>query len=298
MPDPETWLLPSRAYLLSMREQALPARRAAIEDSVASFGAGADEELTIQVRLLQLLGDAVQPVEDVAVLADAIMDPLEGLPFYVSATIFDPSATTEFFEQVPTRDDDYFLRLAGLRFAGMDIYRLFEFQPPLEPEDHAAIAAAYAATAKLLREHLSRLARAWMDWQTYFLAFKHGALVANPNYVALTEDRSDVEAQMVVWKQRSDDVDVGAAYDFAHEQMASNVVAVGNLALDAMDYIVATRLALFDHVRFEDDGSVTPLPMRSIPWQFWMRTDDVGEENLARLRDRLRVHLMDPTSLT
>jgi hypothetical protein len=33
MPDAQTFLLPSRAYLLSMRDQNLPLRRAALDDA-------------------------------------------------------------------------------------------------------------------------------------------------------------------------------------------------------------------------------------------------------------------------
>jgi hypothetical protein len=198
MPDAQTWLLPMKAYLLSMREQAMPGRQAAIDDSKDALDTFERDEHTVQLRLLQLFGDCMQPVEDVAVLADAIMNPLEGLPFYVPATIFDPSAVNRFFEEVPGRDDNYFLRLAGLRLGELDVYRLFDIQPPLEPDDHTAIAAAYSATAKGLREQLTYLARVWREWQGYFLAFKHGALVANPSFVTLVEDRREMFAHMVV----------------------------------------------------------------------------------------------------
>jgi hypothetical protein len=297
MPDSQTWLLPMRAYLLSMRDQALPGRRSAMADSQAAFAAPAQDEHTLQLRLLQLFGDAMQPVEDVAVLADAIMNPLEGLPFYVPATIYDPPAVNAFFEQAASRDDDYLLRLAGLRFGGIDVYRMFEYRPPLEGADHSAIAAAYAATAKLLREQLAHLARAWSDWQGYFLAFKHGALVANPDQVKLVENRREIVAQMVVWRQRSKDVDIAGFHSVDQDEMAKRVVALGELALDALDYIIATRLQLVYHIRFDDDGSVALLPLRSIPWQFWMRATDVGEENLTRLRDRLHVELVSPPSV-
>jgi hypothetical protein len=155
MPDPQTWLLPSRAYLLSMRDQALPSRRAAIADSKGAFEDSSESEHNYQLKLLQVFGDAMQPVEDVAVLADAIMNPLEGLPFHVPATIYDPVAVNDFYEHALGADDDYLLRLAGLRFGGIDVYQMFEFTPSLEPGDHGAIGAAYAATAKLLREHLT-----------------------------------------------------------------------------------------------------------------------------------------------
>jgi len=129
MPDSETWLLPQRAYLLSMRDQTLPARRAAIADSRAAFGADTEDEHVRQLRLLHLIGDCMQPVEDAGVLATAIMDGIPGLPFYVRATVHDMSAVNGFFEHVADQPDEYLLRLAALRLGDVEIHRTFKFEP-------------------------------------------------------------------------------------------------------------------------------------------------------------------------
>jgi len=124
------------------------------------------------------------------------------------------------------------------------------------------------------------------------MAFKHGALVANPQDVTLMRDRHDVISRMGVWARRTKRVDWGGHHSVAHAAMAQHVLGVGGLALDVLDYLVATRLEIFDFLRIEDDGTVTPLPINAIPWQFWMRPSDVGEANLHRLRERLGVELL------
>ncbi len=50
-----------------------------------------------------------------------------------------------------------------------------------------------------------------------------------------------------------------------HEQMAAHVLEVGRLGIDVLDYLVATRLELFDFLRFQDDGSVASLPITGVP---------------------------------
>ena len=293
LPDRETWLLPQRAYSLSMRDQALPARRAAIEDSMAAFLAADGDEHMTQLKLLQLVGDCLQPVEDVGVMAVAITSGLPGLPFYVRATVYDMKAVNAFFDELAEQDDDYFLRLAALRFDGTDIYSLFDFRPPLQSEDVQAISAAYAATAKLLREHLTFLAKAFRNLYGYFMAFKHGALVMNPRDVKMMRDRQEVVARMGVWARRTKGLEAGGYHAMEHKDFATQVRGVGGLALDMLDYLIDTRLEIFDFLQFEDDGRVTTRQLNAIPWQFWMRSGDVGQENITRLRDRLHVDLLD-----
>lgn len=276
-----------------MRDQSLAARRAAIEDSTAAFLAGGNDEHINQLRLLQLVGDCLQPVEDVGVMSVAIMSGLPGLPFYVRATVYDMDAVNEFFSQIGGQEDDYFLRLAALRFGSDDIYRIFAFSPSLEPEDIQAINAAYAATAKLLREHLTSLGRSFRNFHGYFMAFKHGAIVMNPNDVKLVRERKEVVARMAVWARRAKRLDSGGYHMAEHKIIAERMRSIGGLALDVLDYLITTRLEIFDFLRFEDNGTLTPLPLTTIPWQFWMRAGDVGEQHLNRLRDRLRVDLLD-----
>lgn len=294
MPDIHAWLLPMRAYLLSMRDQTLPARRVAIADSRAAYEAEPGEAAHAkQLRLLQLIGDCLQPVEDVGVLATAIMDGIPGLPFYVRATVHDLTAVHDFFDNVAGNPDEYFLRLAALRLGDVDVHRGFEFRPPLEEADEEAIAAAYASTAGLLCEHLTRLARAFRSLYGYFIAFKHGALVANPDDVTLVDDRTEVISTMGVWARRSKGVAWAGHHSSTHDEVAEHVLGIGHLALDMLDYLVATRVKIFDAMQIEKDGTVTVSPISGIPWQFWMRPSEVGQAHLDRLRERLGVHLVD-----
>jgi hypothetical protein len=76
-----------------------------------------------------VIGDALQVVEDVGVLANAFMTGIPGLSFYVKATAYDPSNVNNFYAQAHKRDHDYYLRLAALRFAGTSVTQQFHFEP-------------------------------------------------------------------------------------------------------------------------------------------------------------------------
>ena len=138
-PDLKTFVLPSRAYLLSYRDQTLPARRAALADARSYFdevGQAGDHES--QLALLGLVGEALQVVEDVGVLANALTAGIPGLSFYVRATAYEPKNVNNFFAQAKKRDQEYYLQLAALRFGGTSITDQFHFTPSLEPADEEA----------------------------------------------------------------------------------------------------------------------------------------------------------------
>jgi hypothetical protein len=90
VPDHWTVLLPSRAYLLSVRDQTLPSRRFALEDAAQHYAlAAADSDLGVRdMALLGIIGEALQVIEDIAYFATAFSAPIPGLAHYVSATIY------------------------------------------------------------------------------------------------------------------------------------------------------------------------------------------------------------------
>lgn len=128
MPDARTFILPQRAYLLSLRDAAIPARRLALEDAHAAVDE-LDDDVDRRVAVLGVLGEALQAVEDVAIVASATKAGLPGLPFYVAATAYDPSLAEKFFDKLHKRDEDWFLALAAQRLGGRYVHEGFAFRP-------------------------------------------------------------------------------------------------------------------------------------------------------------------------
>lgn len=287
MPDVRTFLLPSRAYLLSFRDQTLPARRAALNDSRAYFEDFSDEDHAAQLALLGLIGDALQVVEDVGVLGNALMTGFPGLSFYVKATAYSSSNVNDFYARAHKRDEAYFLRLAALRFEGTSVHDHLTFDPPLTPFDREAIGEAEGGTAQLLRGHLVTLARAWEAHRQFFHAYKHGALIANPQDVHVVRDREEVIARVAVWRRRRSRAEVGSHAGVPLPDLAAHVQEIGELALDFADYIVDTRLSIFDWVRITKAGEVEhPGPLQDVPWRFWLRRHDVEARYIQWLEER------------
>lgn len=290
-PDLEKFMLPSRAYLLSFRDQTLPARRAAIADARSYFDSfDGDEGHGAQLALLGLIGEALQVVEDVGVLANSLMEGIPGLSFYVKATAYDPKNVNNFYAQAHKRDDDYYLALAALKFAGVSVTEQFRFEPPLEASDHKAVAAAEHATAQLLRDYTVWLAKAWGDHRQFFHAYKHGALIANPEDVRLMKDRKDVVARMAVWRRRRQQPELGSHVSAPLAQLAAHAAQVGEIALDVVEYIVETRLSVFEWLRFTEDGWIEQVPAANrVPWHFWFRGRDMDEAHMRHLEERFGI---------
>jgi hypothetical protein len=290
MPSVEEFLLPQRAYLLSYRDQALPARRVALDDARASFDGAADDESrhVDQLQLLGVIGEAMQAVEDVGTLGSAMMNGLPGLPFYVAATVYRSADINNFFAGVHKRDSAYFMRLCGYRFEGFEMAEFFSFEPAFSEAERAAFAAAEEASAKMVAEHLVTLARAWERYRRFFHAYKHGALLANPDDMQIVEeDEAETElGGLIAWRRRAPSADIGSHSLTPLGQIADHVEGVGMLALDMMKFIIDTRLGMFEGLEFTDDGSVSPRPMNASPWQFWMRRSDVSQQTISLLAAR------------
>jgi len=272
--------------MLGFRDQTLPARRCALADSGEAFATIDGEGHDAQLAVLEVIGDSLQIVEDVGVMADAFLHGYGTLAFYVRATVYDPAHVNNFFSAIHKRDAEYILRLAALHMNGEPVHRHFEFKPPLDSEDELAIASAEAATAKLLQDHLCALARAWETYRRFFHAYKHGGLLANPETAQLVEDRMRVVARMAVWRRQCSDPQIGGYFSRPLAEIVEHVIDIGELALDVGRYLSDTRFRVLDLIRANDAGAVEIAPMTDVPWEFWMRRSDVGETQLERLSAR------------
>jgi hypothetical protein len=285
VPDLRTFILPQRAFLHSYRDQALPARRAALRSSRERFHAVEEPDTghEAQLALLGLVGDAMQPIEDVGTMAGAIMDGFQGLPFYVRATTYEARQVNNFFAQLHKRAPDYFLRLCAFRLGDVSLHQLFRFEPPLTDEELSAFDNAERATAALLAEHLERMAEAWERYRRIFHAYKHASLVANPDDVDLLDEHGDVIEGLSVWARNRSDSTIGghAAAPFA--SVAQDLSEMGELAIDAVAYLIDTRLSSFDFIDISADGSVRPKGAKGVPWEFWMRESDMSAHDLDLL---------------
>jgi hypothetical protein len=290
MPDGREFLLPQRAYLLSYRTQGAYARRQAIADSRRHFDTvdSPDPTYEAQLALLGLAGDAMQAIEDLGNVAAASMEGLEGLASYVKATAYHPSHVNNFYAGLHKRDLGYFLELCGFKLAGHTMFDFFEFRPALTAQERAAFEAAERATAKLVGEHLARLAGGWDRWRRVFHSYKHAALVANPDEVEIVDEEENRTPGMIIWSRRRNGVEIGAHVTGALAPVADQLQVEGELAVEMLEYLVELRLQSFELIEFDEDGNPSPNPkqLTDSPWRFWMRSGDIDEQDVPLLRAR------------
>jgi hypothetical protein len=296
MPNAKEFLLPQLAYLRAYKTQTVSARRAALADSRAHFEAMSDSGSThdAHLGLLGLIGDAMQAVEDVGNLGSAVMEGLEGLASYVKATIYHPSYVNNFYAQMHKRDDEYLMRLCAFRFGAFGVADFFDFDPPLTDEERAAFATAEKATASLVSEHLVELARSWDRYRRFFHAYKHAALVANPEDVTILADDGKEVPGVVVWARKREEAEIGNHATARPAEIAEHVAGIGDLAIEMIGFLVDTRLKVFDAIEFDgagevataDGASVKSRPLRRSPWTLWIRAGNLSDDELALLSRR------------
>lgn len=280
MPDPQTFLLPSRAYILSMRDQNLPLREAALADAEEHYedcarGGGYLEHLA----LVALIGEALQIMEDLGAFANSLLAAPGGTAFFAALTNYNPRTINNFYASLKKRPDNDFLQLLGFRLGDIRLEDAFVFEPELTDEEFAALDEAHRATARLVRRHLTTLGGEWEGYRRFHHAFKHGFLVANPADVELVEDRGRRIDGIVVWMRKR-----SAAHGFGqieppYKDSADYIARLGRLALDVLRYLVDTRVNVFDLVDLRADGSWSPRPPEHPPWLWWFNKNDLGEQN-------------------
>lgn len=120
-PDKDSHSLPTRAYLRSVLDQTIPARQAALADSVEHFheAAASDERGWADMAFLGVIAETMQVLEDLAYVGESFTtNRLHGLPFYVGAITYNPYIPTTFYERKRTDDDLRVLAGYALRDAG------------------------------------------------------------------------------------------------------------------------------------------------------------------------------------
>jgi hypothetical protein len=292
VPDAYRVLLPSLAYLRSVRDQTLPARGLALTDALEHFdqAEASDDGHWRDLALLGVIGEGMQILEDLAYLGEAYTGPNRyGLPHYVSATKFFRFAPSNFYQQVRKWPDDRFLQFGGLRFPdGGGAISLHEISGiDFAPEVVAAIRDAEAATIKQMRSHLLALAHTWEVFSKYFHAFKHGDLSLNRDDYFLADDEGhpvDAEPSIMVWHRNKDEGTVHAETHLTPAQIVDEIAFHGHLAHAIVGYIVEARLAAMEMADLDDQGNLISQRKIPIPWRFWLLARDLKPESRAMLQ--------------
>jgi hypothetical protein len=289
VPDGHSVLLPARAFLLSLREQSLELRRTALQDAETHFASVASgHQHEVQLAVVSVIGEALQIVEDVAALGSALIESPTGFAFFVSATRYSAQSVNNFYSSFKNRPDSDLLKLLAVRVEDVGLEDASVFVPPLSDEERAAVAAADSATAKLVREHLVRLANDWETYRRFFHAFKHGLLVINPEHGFFIDDRETPVNGIVVWHRGKN----GHGYGHIRAPYA-NIVAylgdLGRLAIDLLDHLIDSRLRFFELLDLQPDGSITPLRLAPPPWRWWFHDADLDRRSRTLLTARFGV---------
>lgn len=284
-------ILPSRAFLLSWREQTLPTRKAALEDAARTFEALADSAAsgTRDMAVLAVIAEAMQPLEDLAYLATAWDSPYGGLAKYVRATVYSARTPTSFWQGVHKREDEYFDVVAGFsaRDASSgtvrDTLEGLGAMTSITTEQIAALQDARHATRRRLRRLLTMMATDWRQFSVYFYAYKHGGLAANRDDVAWVADDIDQITpetprrvpSVAVWHRGGKATEGSAAFKGSSADVVRNASGIGWIALDLVDAFIESRLSVFEAVVLDEAGSVQALRPMQLPWTIWLREADL-----------------------
>ena len=288
MPDPQTFLLPARAYLLSMRDQNLPLRRAALDDAAAHYRETPAGGHPQQIALVALVGEALQILEDLAAFADSFFSAPQGTAFFAALTHYDVHKANNFYARIKKRPLDYYLELLGIRRGPLRLEDAFVIDPPFSDDERAAIEEAHTATAQLVRKHLVNLSEEWPKLRPFSNAYKHGLLVANPEDVTLVENEDETATidGIVVWQRGRPGAEGYGHIPPPFDRMADYVIAAANIALDVLAHLVDSRLRIFELVELRADGAWMPKPLTETPWQWWFSKNDVSERSRELLSKR------------
>lgn len=300
MPDAQTFLLPARAYLLSMRDQNLLLRRAAIEDAYAAYfnwPQSTDQDCqAARIALVALMGETLQTLEDLAAFADSLYTAPEGTAFFAGLTTYNVHRANNFYAQMKKRPLDYYLHLLGFRPGPLRLEDAFIVEPPFSAEERAAIEEAHIATAKLVQRHLVNLAEEWKKWRPFANAYKHGLLVANAEDVTLVDDEGDDVDAIIVWMRRRSSAEGYGHIEAPFDEMLEYIAAMGEIALDVLTHLVDSRLRIFDLLEIKSDGTWSLQPLRGMPWQWWFDKKDISDSARMLLAARFDISFESSTA--
>lgn len=300
MPSVEKVILPARAFLRSWREQTLPARSAAIADArqYADSLVSSHDLAARDMAILLLIGEALQPLEDLAYLATAWDSPYTGIATYIRATTWARFTANNFWQESKKWNDERLDVFAG--FAGRDpgtsqVVPMLEvlgvLGAAIEPAVEESMLAAQRATRARLRRLLETLGRDWKQFSPYFLAYKHGGLVLNRDDVVFVDgdiervedDTKRYEPSIAIWTRARRANPVMADFSVDPAEIVEWASGTGRVAVDMCDAFVETRLAVVETIAFSDDGQALGLRGMQVPWTIWLREEDLDRRHWERL---------------
>ena len=300
MPTPETFpprdsvLLPSRAFLFSVRDQTLPARRAAIEEARVHFDEARDSGDVgwRDMALLGVIAEAMQPFEDLAYLATAWDQPFAGLAHYVRATVYSGWTPTNFWQTAGRWPDDRLAVFAGMSARDpstavvVDILEGMGVAKQLTDEQREVLAAARKATLNRLRLMLGALAKDWKQYGPYFLAFKHGGLAAHREDLAWVAD--DVECvdettpthqpSVAIWRRGRTDPEGFGDFNLSSDEVVRQASSAGRHCVALVEAFAESRVRMFDALELDEAGEVVGFLPTHIPWTHWLLPADLTED--------------------
>lgn len=293
--DIRTFVLPSRALLLSVRDVLCVARRGALEDATRSArrtsAKASSSHDARSVAALEVLWEAVACLELAANAAAPWVDPQLQSPngAWVEMTHYDAGRANRFYESSHKWTDERFAVLSAHRFRhGDDTSMLDALRAEGLTDDRmtAAFAEAEAATTRFLRERFETLATAWKDMRAYAAAFEHGMLFV-PSAVGAVVDDEDavIPHAIVVWQTRKDS-SRGQVGDSVDDAIGAAEQA-GQLAIDLAHHVVDARLRVVEALEFEGDD-IYLRPWRD-PFPYWFRRGDVSDETLELLERSVQI---------
>jgi hypothetical protein len=252
-PDLNTSALPTRAYLRSVLDQTIPARRMAFADSVDHFeeARATDERGWADMAFLGVIAEAMQTLEDLAYVGESFsVNRLGNLPFYVGAITYGATVPSTFYTRKRTDDDlrvvaGYAVRdpASGATLRVAD--ELFGTQLP--PDVSAAWSKAEQVTIDVLRGALADLADTWQRFGKYFHAFKHGGLVTNrPDFEIIGVGGIALTPAVAVWvrKKQEPQAHGTADSDLDVAEVVAELDRQAAIALQLIEMLVVGRLAL------------------------------------------------------
>jgi len=279
LPSAEKILLPTRAFLLSWRDQNLPARHLALEDAATHFEAAPAGDHR-DMALLGVIGEAMQCLEDFAVLATSWDSPWEGLGHYLRATEWTPFKTNNFWQEALRWPDDRLDALACLSFRNPNTGEYVAVDAvlggegfPIEATSQAAMDAARVATRTRLRRVLGILAGDWKQFAPYFLAYKHGGLtLSRADLVAVDDDVTEIDEHtsihdlaIAVWRKSSKTSEIAVDQINTSQEIAEIATDSGRLAIGLIDAFIVSRSWTIDALAWGPQSDVVSLRPLTIP---------------------------------
>jgi len=289
-PDPETYALPTRAYLRSVLEQTIPARRIALADAIDHFrqASGSDSSGWVDMAFLGVIADALQVLEDLAYFGESFtVNRFHGLPFYVGAITYSARVPTTFYTRKRTDDDLRVLAGYAVRDpqSGAVVGVLDQFIG-VTPELRAAWGKAEEATIGVLRGAIADLADTWRRFGKYFHAFKHGGLVTHrPDLEIVDDDGGVVDPAVAVWMRKKNEPHAHGATDATLDlaAVAAELELRARIAFDVLHTVIATRLGMAEKAAEGPPPSGQDVIRITVPVRFRIPDDALGVDERREL---------------